>query len=249
MTSDFYVYLHRRASDGSVFYVGKGSRKRAWERSSRNAHWRNIVAKHGLVVELAATGLQEWYALELESEMIFRLGRQTLCNLTDGGDGISGHVHSDETRARLRELNTGKTLAPEARRKISEALAGRPRDEATRLKIGETQKGTRKSPEHRAKLSAANAGKTQSESAREKRRAALKGRVFSDQHRKKIEAAKAGKSICCSNGMVFEKKSHAARWLRANGHPKAERCALTRAAERRRPAYGFNWFYPQSTNI
>lgn len=57
--SDFYVYLHRRATDGRVFYVGKGVSTRAWRKDKRNQHWKNIVKKHGYIVEIVQDGMQE----------------------------------------------------------------------------------------------------------------------------------------------------------------------------------------------
>ena len=48
---NFYVYQHRRADDGGIFYVGKGKGKRAGERAKRNPFWKNIAAKHGVIAE------------------------------------------------------------------------------------------------------------------------------------------------------------------------------------------------------
>jgi hypothetical protein len=45
--SSFYVYEHIRNDVGAIFYVGKGSRKRAFLYGKRNQHWQNIVAKSG----------------------------------------------------------------------------------------------------------------------------------------------------------------------------------------------------------
>lgn len=94
MSYGFYVYLHRSALDGHIFYVGKGARKRAWSSYNRSTFWKNTVAKHGKVVEVVEAGLQEWAAFELEISLIALYGRSDLgdgplCNHSDGGDGNS----------------------------------------------------------------------------------------------------------------------------------------------------------------
>lgn len=104
---DFYVYVHCRATDGRIFYVGKGFKQRAWSASKRNAHWNNIVKKHGFYVEIVQDGMQEWWAFELERELIALHGRGSkfLCNATDGGDGSSGAERSLETRKKLSDAH------------------------------------------------------------------------------------------------------------------------------------------------
>jgi hypothetical protein len=81
-TRDFYVYVHRRATDGTVFYVGKGTGNRAYANQGRSRYWRNIVSKHGYTVQIVQTGMQEWWAFEIERELISSYGRENLCNLT-----------------------------------------------------------------------------------------------------------------------------------------------------------------------
>ena len=95
---DFYVYLHRKKTTGEVFYVGKGSGDRAWSASGRNDLWVRTVNKHGYTVEIFLSNLQEWYAFELEKELIALHGRLSdgkgkLVNMTDGGEGLSGEDH------------------------------------------------------------------------------------------------------------------------------------------------------------
>jgi len=116
----FYTYIHRRADDGKVFYVGKGKGARAHSHASRNAHWQRTVAKHGIGVEIAAYWPTEAEAFEHERFLIscFRDIGQPLCNLTDGGDGPSGFKHSAETRAKISRIQIGKKLTPEHRAKV-----------------------------------------------------------------------------------------------------------------------------------
>lgn len=134
---DFYVYLHRKPATGEAFYVGKGSNDRAWN-VERNIQWKRTRNKHGLVVEIIASGLQEWYALELEMNLIAYygradLGKGTLLNKTDGGDGCKGLLVTEETKE-LQSKNKSKWLSenpdkhpmkyPSARKKISEGMKG-----------------------------------------------------------------------------------------------------------------------------
>lgn len=69
----YYVYLHK-LYDGTVFYVGKGKNRRAWSRHNRNNHWKNITNKHPWYVEIVEKDLQEWYAIELELDLIYFYG-------------------------------------------------------------------------------------------------------------------------------------------------------------------------------
>jgi hypothetical protein len=129
---DFYVYVHRRATTGEIFYVGKGHGNRAWSKSGRSKHWHNIVAKDELVVEIVTTGLQEWYAFELETSLIALHGRRDtghgpLVNNTDGGEGAVGAILSKESRKRLSESKLGKKQAPETVKKRAAANKGKKR--------------------------------------------------------------------------------------------------------------------------
>jgi hypothetical protein len=95
---NFFVYLHRRASNGKVFYVGKGCRYRHKSLWNRSQHWQNIVNKHGYTIEIVQTGMQEWWAFELECELILKYSDHGLCNRTNGGEGASGFTITEETK-------------------------------------------------------------------------------------------------------------------------------------------------------
>lgn len=88
------VYLHRKATDDTIFYVGIGSKKRSKSKKSRNPYWINTVNKYGYYVEIIKEGLSQEEACELEIFLISEIGRKdlgegTLVNMTDGGEGRS----------------------------------------------------------------------------------------------------------------------------------------------------------------
>ena len=83
--SDFYVYAHKRKTDGSIFYVGKGSNNRAWMTQGRSSAWRKTVVEHGYVVEIVMDKLEEDFALMFERMLISALGG--LVNGNKGGGG------------------------------------------------------------------------------------------------------------------------------------------------------------------
>ena len=170
---DFYIYLHRRATDGKVFYVGKGYGRR-YKSKSRNKHWHNIVNKHGYKVEIYLDGLQEWYAFELEKEIISFYGRENLCNLTDGGEGPSNP--SDETRIKMSMSHVGKKLPMCQRIKISESNKGRKISDEAKQKSSNSQKGKKKSESTKLNMSIAAKGRKASEETKRKLSELRKGR-------------------------------------------------------------------------
>lgn len=127
----FYVYLHLKPS-GEVFYVGKGTKKRAWSHNLRNRHWKYIVAYHGFVVQIHTDKLTEDQAFELERQLIKRY-RETgkLANVTDGGGGVSGsHVNrgipkTESHKEKLRQINKGKKQSTETVNKRKESIRKR----------------------------------------------------------------------------------------------------------------------------
>lgn len=144
MTKPFFVYQHKTADTGEVFYIGKGSIKRgsferAYVTKKRSKFWNAVVAKHGLVVEVIESFETEQEAFDRECQLISLHGRRsdggTLCNLTSGGEGHLGLMASPETRAKLsaafsgeRHPNWGKKLSEETCRKKSESLKSSPKN-------------------------------------------------------------------------------------------------------------------------
>jgi hypothetical protein len=205
-TADFYVYLHRKVSNGEVFYVGKGKAGRAWNKVARSRYWKAIVAKHGFYVEIVQSGMQEWWSFELEKDLIQKYGRENLCNLTDGGDGMSGHFHSEESIAKMK----GHSVSEETRKKISAGNKGKKRNQAERDRISEMNKGRKHSEEHKKRLSLARMGHSISEETRKKISAAQIGRKLTEAHKRKVVEFLTGRKLSDEHkaNMV---KGHAAR--------------------------------------
>ena len=102
------VYIHRKATNGEVFYVGIGNPKRPYEkgRSDRSEFWCRTVDKYGYNIEVIRTGLSWEDACDIEQDLIELIGRRdlglgTLVNLTDGGDGAVGLVYTEERKAEV----------------------------------------------------------------------------------------------------------------------------------------------------
>jgi hypothetical protein len=112
-----FVYIHRKVSTGEPFYVGKGRLHkgqpwRAHDKCSRNKIWHRTVAKHGLVVEVIMSCVDDKAAQEFERQLIKEIGRRDLglgplINLTDGGDGHAGLIIPDHIR-RIRSEHAKK---------------------------------------------------------------------------------------------------------------------------------------------
>jgi hypothetical protein len=144
VTKRFFVYQHKTADTGMVFYIGKGTLKkggfeRAYVTKKRSKFWQAIVAKHGLVVEVLDSFETEHSAFECEQRLIAHHGRRadggTLCNLTAGGEGHLGLTASPEAKAKLSARfsgeghpNWGKKLSAETCRKKSESLKASPKN-------------------------------------------------------------------------------------------------------------------------
>lgn len=99
----YYVYGHYIPESETPFYIGKGHSKRAWDVRNRNFWWNNIVNKYGLEVKVLYENLTEDEAFSIEKQLITEFGRRDkdsgcLVNLTDGGEGSSGLIYTEEIK-------------------------------------------------------------------------------------------------------------------------------------------------------
>jgi hypothetical protein len=105
----FCTYAHY-TPQGRLFYIGKGSEKRAHSKAGRNNYWQKVVAKYGIPdVQILSSWDTESEALSHERLLIscFRDLGHRLCNLSDGGEGTSGLKHSEEFKQRISTLHKG----------------------------------------------------------------------------------------------------------------------------------------------
>lgn len=127
--NDFYVYLHLRP-DGSPFYVGAGHGRRAHRLKTgrSNSLHRKIIDEHGIkniIISIVETGLTKEEAFTGEQKLIaeLKLRGHQLCNRTDGGNGMPGFVHTEETRNKISVALKGHTKSAEHRTKLSKTTS------------------------------------------------------------------------------------------------------------------------------
>lgn len=101
--NDYYVYLHLDCN-GTVFYVGKGRKDRAYAVSGRSGAW-NEAARYGFTVKFHSENLTNTKAIEVENSLITNPDSSwSLCNIQPANEVhildkeyISQFVYYDET--------------------------------------------------------------------------------------------------------------------------------------------------------
>ena len=155
--NEFYTYAFLR-ENRTPYYIGKGSGGRIYSKNRKGIKppkdkSRTIFLKQNLTE--AEAFRHEIYMINVFGRK--DLGTGILINRTDGGEGSSGAVRSNETKRKISEKM--KNPSKETRIKMSEAHKGHIVSEETRRKLSEGKKGKIHSEEHRRKNSEANKGR------------------------------------------------------------------------------------------
>ena len=136
--------------DRTPYYIGKGKERRIY---STNRRFKPPKDKSRIIFLKQNLTEEESFRHEVYMIAVFGrkdLGTGILHNRTDGGEGSSGVVKSNETKEKLSKARKGKINKPhseETKRKISEALKGKnnpnynkPLSDETKRKMKETIK-------------------------------------------------------------------------------------------------------------
>ena len=137
----FYTYAYLR-EDRTPYYIGKGQKKRIYDRSGKPCH----IPKDKTKIIFLKQNLTEDEAFRHEEYMIGVFGRidigtGILRNKSNGGQGASGAIRSEETKRKMSEAQKGKILTEEQRKNIGRASKGRIHSEETRKKLREKRVG------------------------------------------------------------------------------------------------------------
>jgi len=167
----YYTYAYLR-EDKTPYYIGKGTGNRIYSTNRKGLKppkdkSRIIYLKQNLTEEEAFR--HEIYMIDVFGRK--DLGTGILVNMTNGGEGTSGSLRSDETRKRMSDANRGKnhpnygkTASEETRKRMSDAHKGenhpnygKTASEETRKRMSEASKNP--SEETRRKISEASKGR------------------------------------------------------------------------------------------
>ena len=136
----FYTYAYLRTDD-TPYYIGKGTRYRAWIRNPKD---RVKAPKDKSRILILKKFEKEEDAFKHEIYMIAIYGRKSeggiLINLCAGGEGASA-PKSEEHRRKIAESNTGVLRSEETKKRMSIAKSGVAKTSAHKQKISATLKG------------------------------------------------------------------------------------------------------------
>jgi hypothetical protein len=132
---EYYTYAYLR-EDGTPYYIGKGKNYRAYNDGGKPCcrppiKERIIILKNNLTEEDAHR--HEIYMISIFGRK--DIGTGILRNKTNGGEGKSGWVPSQETIEKLRKANLGRKHSKKTCEKMSKSKMGHSVDEKTKNKI------------------------------------------------------------------------------------------------------------------
>ena len=206
------VYLHYKKGTNEVFYVGIGNKDRPSQKGSlRSKWWNRVVDKYGYDIQVITKDISYSQAKAIEIALISTYGRMdlglgTLVNMTNGGDGVSGHIHTKEVRYSQSKRMIGnknmlgKKHSQDSKDKMSSSLKGREVwNKGKKMPVGFSDKmrdlstGRKASIETRNKMSKSKMGYRHSEESIERMRSVQSNR--SELTKKRMSDSQKGKVI------------------------------------------------------
>lgn len=180
--NEYYVYQLRVEDEELPFYVGKGKGDRAKHHLSSyglieeysSLHKKNKIKKalregKQILVEYIEDNLTEEQSFVREVFWIAHFGRADLkkgplTNKTNGGEGVSGYIHTEESKKRLSEVHSGENNFFYGKTHTAESI-----EKMAAAKRGKTphNKGKKSSPEAIAKMIVSKTGHRHKQESRD----------------------------------------------------------------------------------
>ena len=154
----FYTYAYLR-EDKTPYYIGKGQGKRAYDNSGKPC----ATPKDKNQIIFLKQNLTEAEAFRHEIYMIAVFGRKDLGtgilrNKTDGGEGLSGWVPSEEFRKKMSKVHKGKKLSPGHKEILINSRKGKINSQEHNKLIAKALTGIIRSTETKNKISKSKLG-------------------------------------------------------------------------------------------
>jgi len=201
-----HIYRHIRLDKNEPFYVGIGLDdipKRAYETKKRRSQWwNNIVNKYGYSVDILFENVTIDFAKEKEKEFIslygrIDLGTGTLCNQTDGGDGMNGWKANAENKINMSKAakirGTFMLNNPEVIAKRANSNRGKKRTPIQCERLAAWQRGIPKDKEQIEKMRAT--------------------KLLQENVEKSRNQPNCKKVLCLDNGVTYRSCAEAGRQL------------------------------------
>lgn len=168
------VYRHIRLDKNEPFYIGIGKTiLRAKDKSKRSSAWKAVSSK-GYRIEILFDDLTWEQALEKEKEFIKLYGRKKyggiLVNITEGGLGSEGLIHSEATKQKMKKSNTKEVREKKsiAKKGNKNPNFGKKWSEEKKQWMSEINKGRKFSEEQIENMRNSRIGKKHSEETKQK---------------------------------------------------------------------------------
>lgn len=247
MPQQFYVYLYQdpRCDPPEPMYVGKGHGNRIFAHLSwthnpwlRRKIQRIREARLEPLIEIVKEGLTSEEALHEEQKLIAKIGRAdlgkgSLCNFTDGGEGTTGWIPSRITRDLWSKQRCGPQTAAQYH-----ANCERRHTNAAKRKISEANKGRSLSEGHIEAIREYNRTREITDEMRAKWSVSRKARGICTEHQRKMQTGKERAQAARTpeeQAAIVEKSAQKNRGQRRSEETKRK---MREAWERRRAKWG-----------